>query len=110
MQSCSFETLSAAEESAQAKLLGEPTEPADPASQGRDQPIDRDHESVLLKPLDATCADQADHPGTAPRKHHRRRRRDSHAAWSRTRASDREPDAGRIANESMSPRPCHGSE
>ena len=31
------------------------------ASQHRDQPIDRDHQNVPLKPLDTACANQADH-------------------------------------------------
>ena len=37
------------------------TESTDRASQHRDQPIDRDHQNVLLKPLDAACANHADH-------------------------------------------------
>jgi hypothetical protein len=60
--------------------------------------------------------------GTAPRRHHRRRRRDSHAAWSRTRTrcqssyvlvfvSIANPGpVSPIASESMSPRPRHGIE
>ena len=53
--------LPVAKESARAELVGGPTEPTDRASQHRDQPIDRDHQNVLLKPLDAACANQADH-------------------------------------------------
>ena len=50
-----------AEQSACPKLAGVPTEPADAASQHRDQPIDRDHEDTLLNPLDATRTNQTDH-------------------------------------------------
>ena len=44
----------------QARRRADRTEPADAASQHRDQPIDRDHENVPLEPLDATSANQAD--------------------------------------------------
>ncbi len=103
------------------KLVDRPTGPADTASQHWDQPIDRDHEHGLLNPLDAALANQAHDrhravptpPPTAARQPCR---------WSRTRATWRSSYVlvfvsttkatlvGAIANESMSPRPCHDSE
>ncbi len=50
-----------AKKSACSDLVGGPIESTDRASQHPDQPIDRDHQNVLLKPLDAACANQADH-------------------------------------------------
>src|SRR5664279_5325683 len=101
----SFEMLPVAEESARAELVGGPTEPTDRASQHRDQPIDRDHQNVLLKPLDAACANQADHwhraASTPPPTPARRPRRlvahpSEMAIVVRPRLRlDREPDAGR---------------
>ena len=101
----SFETLPVVEESARAELFGRPTEPTDRASQHRDQPIDRDHQNVLIKPLDAACANQADHwhraastpPPTPPRRPCRlvaHPREMTTVVRPRFRLN-REPDAGR---------------
>jgi hypothetical protein len=56
-----IETLPVAERSARAELVRRPTKSTNRTSQHRDQPIDRDHQNVLLKPLDATRADNAQH-------------------------------------------------
>src|SRR5450631_1232636 len=101
----SFETLPVAEESARAELVSGPTEPTDRASQHRDQPIDRDHQNVLLKSLDAACANQADHwhraastppptPAGQPRRLLAHPSEMAIVVCPRFRL-DREPDAGR---------------
>ena len=85
------------------------------------QAVDRDHQNVVLEALDARTRTRHMMP-RAPLRAHLRRRRDSHAACSRTRARWRSSYVlvvvsiataipfGEIATESMSPRPCHGNE